>query len=84
MRFLVERQSDADAVRIVIRSSKDRFMMVIVYDVAFCVLNMEERSRADFKAQCCAMGLKESLLIFYSKRAIIPLKLSSIAENEES
>ena len=29
VRFLVDRGSDADAVRIMIKSTKDRFMMVI-------------------------------------------------------
>ena len=33
--FLVERQGDADAVRIITRSSKDRFMTVIRGDFCF-------------------------------------------------
>ena len=35
VRFLIERESDADAVRIIIRSSKDRFMMVIEGESGF-------------------------------------------------
>lgn len=35
VRFLIERQSDADAVRSIIRSSKDRFMIVMRGEFCF-------------------------------------------------
>ena len=35
VRFLVDRESDAEAVRTIIRSSKDRFMMVIRDEFCF-------------------------------------------------
>ena len=62
--FLIERQRDADAVRSMVRSSEDRFMMVMRGEFCFCVeeLSGSQTGKSGIGASQGRAGLLLSIL----------------------